>query len=169
IEFLPDDPAKLFAIFQKSLLFSSDTGKSWREISTPLPHYTMLRDMVMVDAVHGWIVSEAGIAYTSNGGFASVVDKQQSVTTNHILYQNYPNPFNSSTQISFYLSNQEKISLKVYNIKGEQIAVLLNDQYLFAGKHQFEFTPVNVPSGIYIYRLKLKNNQYITRRMILLK
>lgn len=169
IEFIPDDPAKVFAVFQKSLLFSNDTGKTWQEISTPLPDYSMFRDMKMVDAEHGWLVAEDGIIHTSTGGITSVIEKKQTIGRTYELYQNYPNPFNSTTQIFFNLSQADKITLKVYNVQGKQIAVILHNKYLPAGKHQFRFQVNDLASGIYFYRLQLKNGQNIARRMIFLK
>jgi hypothetical protein len=68
------------------------------------------------------------------------------------LEQNYPNPFNPSTTISFSLAQDSKVSLKVFNVLGEEAAVLLNND-LSAGSHQVNFDASVLNSGIYFYRL----------------
>lgn len=74
-----------------------------------------------------------------------------------VLYQNYPNPFNPSTRISFQISDFGFVSLKVYDILGNEIAVLVNGN-LAAGKYEVEFNINSVEnrdltSGIYFYQL----------------
>ncbi len=74
-----------------------------------------------------------------------------------VLYQNYPNPFNPSTRISFQISDFGFVSLKVYDILGNEIAVLVNGN-LAAGEYEVEFNINSVEnrdltSGIYFYQL----------------
>jgi hypothetical protein len=83
------------------------------------------------------------------------------------LFQNYPNPFNPSTTISFSLPVTNRVSLKIYDIRGKQIAELL-DGRLNAGTHTIQWQAKNLPSGIYYYILK-SGSYSETRRMILLK
>lgn len=83
------------------------------------------------------------------------------------LFDNYPNPFNPSTAIQFMLASQEKVTLRIFNILGQQVAVLINRQ-MSAGLHSVNFEPVNLPSGVYIYRLKA--GSYISgKKMLYLK
>ncbi len=69
------------------------------------------------------------------------------------LFQNYPNPFNNSTVISYSLAEENHISLKIYNILGEEIEVLVN-QILPAGSYQTKFNAADLPGGVYICRLQ---------------
>ncbi|BDQ02962.1 T9SS type A sorting domain-containing protein [Ignavibacterium sp.] len=69
------------------------------------------------------------------------------------IEQNYPNPFNPSTKIRFNLAVNSKVSLKVYNLIGEEVAELLNGQ-MNAGKQEVEFNAINLNSGVYIYKLE---------------
>jgi len=97
----------------------------------------------------------------------SVPDESLSGDINFILKQNYPNPFNPSTVISYHLPITSKVSLKVYNVLGKEIAILVNEK-LGAGDHEIEFDASGLPSGIYFYQLKVEN--YIeTKKMILLR
>jgi hypothetical protein len=91
---------------------------------------------------------------------------------NFFLSQNYPNPFNPATTISFTISELRFTILKVYDVLGNEITTLLNEE-LPAGEYKVEFDSHfseirNLPSGIYFYRLKA--GDFIqTKKMILLK
>ena len=99
----------------------------------------------------------------SDAPLASVEAPQQ-----FALHQNYPNPFNPTTTIQFDLLQQTNINLRVYNLLGQEIATLLNDQPLSAGVHKVSFNGFNFPSGVYIYRLE-GTNFADSRKMVLLK
>jgi parallel beta-helix repeat protein len=86
---------------------------------------------------------------------------------NFILYQNYPNPFNSTTNIGFRISDFGYVSLKVYDILGNEVATLVNE-YKPAGNYEIKFVATGLPSSVYIYQLFTQN--YIqTRKMVILK
>lgn len=170
IEFFPEDPSKVFAAFyknnqQKHLLFSSDTGKTWVEISTP--DIGQFCDIKMADDNHGWIIGEQGIIHTSTRGLTSVVNNKL-VPNEFVLQQNFPNPFNSSTIIRFYLIHQDQVNLKVYNLAGEEVAALLNNQLCLEGRHSVTFDGSGFASGIYFYQLTTSQN-IKTKQMIIIK
>ncbi|GMU96186.1 T9SS type A sorting domain-containing protein [Ignavibacterium album] len=83
------------------------------------------------------------------------------------LSQNYPNPFNPSTTINYSLPVAGFVTLKVYNLLGEEVAVLVNEDKS-AGNHTTIFNAAGLPSGIYLYSLSTGFNKE-TRKMILLK
>jgi len=83
------------------------------------------------------------------------------------LLQNYPNPFNPSTKISFAIANSSKVSLNIYDISGKEVTTLI-DGIQNAGYYELIFNAVNLPAGIYFYRL-ISNDFSITKRMILIK
>jgi Secretion system C-terminal sorting domain len=83
------------------------------------------------------------------------------------LQQNYPNPFNPSTQISFNLPVREFVTLKVFNVLGSEIAILINDN-MESGLHEVTFNASGLNSGVYFYVISTKNFTS-TRKMILLK
>jgi photosystem II stability/assembly factor-like uncharacterized protein len=84
------------------------------------------------------------------------------------LEQNYPNPFNPSTSISFNLPQDGFVNLKIYNILGNEVAVLINNE-LLAGRHNYVFDASGLSSGVYFYRLEMNNKFFETKQMILLK
>ncbi len=83
------------------------------------------------------------------------------------LEQNYPNPFNPVTLISYSLPQSQDVRLSVIDLLGREIAQLVN-RVQAAGEHQITFNAVDLPSGIYIYRLEAEGAS-VTRKMILLK
>lgn len=83
------------------------------------------------------------------------------------LSQNYPNPFNPMTIIKFSLSNKNFTKLDVYNVIGEHITSLVNGE-LSAGEHIISFNAIDLPSGIYFYKLE-QGKQSSLKKMILLK
>ncbi|MEG8946109.1 Ig-like domain-containing protein [Rosettibacter firmus] len=83
------------------------------------------------------------------------------------LSQNYPNPFNPSTVIDYQIPVQSKVDLKVYDILGREVAVLV-DEIQNPGNYRVTFNASNLSSGVYYYRLKA-NNYSESKKMILLK
>ena len=81
--------------------------------------------------------------------------------------QNYPNPFNPTTSIAFSLPQADNVRLIVYNVLGQEIAVLADRQFS-AGNHTIEWDASNVSSGMYLYRLET-SNLTSTKKMLLLK
>ncbi len=83
------------------------------------------------------------------------------------LSQNYPNPFNPSTTIRFNTAEQGHVKLTVYNMLGEGVAVLF-DENIEPGSHQVEFDASSLPSGTYFYKLQ-QGNSVMVKKMLLLK
>lgn len=69
------------------------------------------------------------------------------------IFQNYPNPFNPKTVISFQIRNRSLVTLKVFNMLGQEIASFFNNQEVGSGSYDAEFDAGNLASGIYFYRL----------------
>ncbi len=99
--------------------------------------------------------------YFSRGGGS------QSNPTNFKLYNNYPNPFNPSTNIKFYIPQDDKVVIKIYDILGREIQTLVNSEFT-AGDHVVVFTTNSLASGVYFYQMKA-GNFVEAKKMILLK
>ena len=74
--------------------------------------------------------------------------------TEYGLAQNYPNPFNPSTTISFSLAKESNVNLKVFNLLGQEIISLVNNEFMNAGSYSYKFDASTLASGTYIYRLE---------------
>ena len=89
------------------------------------------------------------------------------------LSQNYPNPFNPSTSISYQIPTDAVVTLKIFNVLGNEIKTLENG-FIHAGSHQVQFNATGLSSGIYFYSIKAasldgKQNFSSTKKMILIK
>jgi len=92
---------------------------------------------------------------------------------NDIFLTNYPNPFNPSTTISFTTPEESNVELSVYNIRGQKIRTLLNNQTT-AGEHSIvwngdDASGKKVGSGLYLYKLKINDKTEIVKKCMLLK
>ncbi|HEY3296136.1 MAG TPA: T9SS type A sorting domain-containing protein [bacterium] len=97
--------------------------------------------------------------------FASPLSASQPTT--YALNQNYPNPFNPSTSIVFDLVDNGFVSLKVYNLLGEEVASLVNSN-MAGGNHVVRFDASHLSSGLYLYRLNV-NGFVAEKKMLLMK
>lgn len=82
--------------------------------------------------------------------------------------RNFPNPFNPSTLIRFNLPNSSLVSLKIFNLKGESVAVLAENLYMNKGYNELNFNASNLPSGTYVYNLHA-GDIFQTGKMTLIK
>ena len=97
----------------------------------------------------------------------SVDDDSRIIIDGYSLRQNYPNPFNPVTEINFALPIASDISLRVFNMLAQEVALIASGNYP-AGLHTVSFNAVGLPSGIYFYTLT-GDGVTITRKMILMK
>ena len=96
--------------------------------------------------------------YSGNGTFCNApvaVENEDDLVTpkEFSLSQNYPNPFNPSTVISYQLPVSSHVSLKVFDVLGNEVAALVNEEKP-AGSYEIEFNAAELSSGIYFYTLQ---------------
>ena len=103
-----------------------------------------------------------------SGLTASGIYDYEKLPLNTTLYQNYPNPFNPETTIKYYLVNNAKVDLVIYNAKGEQVynTGLKN---VLAGKHTITFDGSSLNSGVYFYNLIVNGKNIQNKKMLLVK
>jgi len=101
------------------------------------------------------VVTTAGkrLVYGTDSFLVIVVDRKAEIPLEYYLNQNYPNPFNNITQIKFGLPEDGNVSLRVYDISGRFVCVLIDGQVV-AGHHTIEWDAEIVSSGLYIARLE---------------
>jgi hypothetical protein len=81
------------------------------------------------------------------------------------LDQNYPNPFNPATTIRFALPRTEQVTLKIFDVRGREVATLVNEK-MPAGEHSVNFNGQRLASGIYFYRLRA--GEFVQQRKLAL-
>ncbi|NNG26723.1 MAG: T9SS type A sorting domain-containing protein [Ignavibacteriaceae bacterium] len=134
-----------------------DIGISYKEIITTFGFGTQKTSTLVYANING----------TEFGEIVASVDHGNISPSAFSLNQNYPNPFNLSTEISYWLLKQAFISLKVYDVLGNEIASLVNEEKP-TGKYKVDFNAAGLTSGIYFYQLK--SGSFIqTKKMILMK
>ena len=147
-------------------------GTNWTVFDTSnsgLPDNTV--NCIAIDSNGNiWMGTDSGLAVFNEGGIVSVKEKENNnkhYPNKYILSQNYPNPFNPSTTIKYSIPKQSYVTLKVYDILGNEIETLANEEKP-AGEYEVTLDAVNLPSGVYFYRLQA-GSFVETKKMILLK
>jgi len=163
------------------------TGKKWTTpenvtgsstVSDMLTH--LATTMTNTGTIHFFRVMEAGVSskpvdanpgvlYYGNYGvkLTSVRDRIEPIVGTYALDQNYPNPFNPTTTISFTLPVRDQVTLKVYNMVGQEVALLVNGEHQ-AGTYFVDFDASRLASGVYFYTLQTSNFSS-TKKMTLVK
>ncbi|MGE5436906.1 MAG: T9SS type A sorting domain-containing protein, partial [Syntrophothermus sp.] len=95
------------------------------------------------------------------------VEEVEAQANNFNLLQNYPNPFNPDTNIQYYVPENSKVTIKIYDILGNEIKELVNDEKQ-QGSYTINFNASELSNGVYIYRMTA-GNFTTSRKMILLK
>jgi len=95
------------------------------------------------------------------------VKEEEGVPSEYTLMQNYPNPFNPSTSIRFGIPTESHVKLTVFNILGQEIAVLV-DREMSAGYHKVNFNASKLNTGMYMYKIEASNFVSV-KKMLLVK
>jgi minor extracellular serine protease Vpr len=118
--------------------------------------------------------SWAGVGYNlrvraivTSGAGSSSVETAEGTPERYELLQNYPNPFNPATTIGFSIPAQNRVTLQIFNLLGQEVATLVNDDYA-AGKYRVQWQPVGLATGTYFYRLQAGSYSE-SRKLLLLK
>ncbi len=103
----------------------------------------------------------------SGEGYPSDVEGEDVLPSKFVLKQNYPNPFNPNTSIQYAISSRQFVTLKVYDVLGNEIVTLVNE-YRDIGTYETEFNANKFSSGVYYYQLRA-GSLVQTKKMIYLK
>ena len=159
----------LFAAIDDSVFLSNDNGVSWREVNKG----SGWRNVVISLATNDSYLF-AGSLFGSLWRrplleMVTAVEENFNVApVGFALEQNYPNPFNPSTQISFALPSAQKVTLKVFDLTGKEVATLLDNERKPAGVHEVIFEVGQLASGVYLYRVTA--GEFVaTRKMLLVR
>ena len=168
----------VFYVGKAKLVFVDNAGQKLGEGTehnvSPLENFDLSESITLPDSTEKIQLC----LYDENETLIDVLDELDlnatGITNNkeiHIkdfnLKQNYPNPFNPSTKIEYSIPHSAFISLKVYNLLGEEVTTLY-EGIKNAGNYSVEFNGAGLSSGIYFYRLKAENYMD-TKKFVLLK
>jgi len=110
------------------------------------------------------VVPDGGVLYK---GLMENIEWNFGLPTEYVLSQNYPNPFNPSTTIQYQIPQSGNVTLKVYDVLGNEVALLV-DEMKQQGNYEVSFDASSLSSGVYIYRL-IVDNFVETKKMVLMK
>ncbi len=152
-----------------TVYYTSNGGQSWENKSL----------VCSIDDIYGACVSQNRTLYAvtllNAGVFRNpamfpigIEEAGTEVPEGMMLEQNYPNPFNSETVISVQLSAVSDVTLRIYDVMGREVAVLVNGR-MEAGRHAVRFDGSGLASGVYFYGMVVNGRGVEVRRMALLK
>jgi 5'-nucleotidase len=142
-------------------------------LSIPYSNLHVWSDTTEFQVVTGYIAAQGTIVPTVAGRIratspaVTAVEQRGSAPRDFQLFQNYPNPFNPSTTIAYDISSLLHVTLKVFNLLGQEMMTLA-DAWQTPGRYNLQADFSRLPSGIYIYRLDA-NNVSKTKKLVLLK
>ncbi len=163
---------------------SNDYGSNWSfqtiqfSEETELLHNSFFFDSRNILLTGGTLRNEYPNAYidpllikTTNDGLTFQGNNTSVKPNGYYLFQNYPNPFNPSTNLEFGISHLQFVSLKVYDVLGNEVATLVNEKKN-PGNYKVVFSATdggsNLPSGVYFYKLETSEFSEV-KKMILVK
>lgn len=157
----------LFTATYGGVFLSTNYGTSWTAVNSGLiepSDYSLV-----VNGTNLFAASElSGVWRRPLSEMITAVKENATETPEaYSLFQNYPNPFNPTTVIGYKLAVSSHVTLKVYDILGREVTTMVNERQI-AGNHSVTFSAVNLPSGVYFYRLQAGSFSE-TKKLLLLK
>ena len=151
--------------------FTSPVQSEWVSLDIPLSEFTGLtgRQNIAQYILVGQPTGSTTVYVDNVYFYNSTTDVKEIsgvIPSDFMLEQNYPNPFNPSTKISFSLPEAGNVTLKVYDLLGQEVATVLN-QFMSSGRFEVNFDASDLPSGIYTYALSTGNFNSVKKMMLI--
>ncbi|MCX6159358.1 MAG: T9SS type A sorting domain-containing protein [Ignavibacteriota bacterium] len=153
---------------------TTNKGTSWTEQTTALAVAKSFYALSMFNVNCGWAVTGAAVTGGTNDGVWKYTDALNGVNpvntttpTNFVLDQNYPNPFNPSTTINYSIPKSSFVTLKVYDVLGNEVKTLVNEQQS-VNNYSITADFSNLTTGVYYYTLKA-GDFTSTKKLMLIK
>ena len=152
---------------QSVALVPPGATEQWISVDIPLSQF---QPTVNLTEVFQLMFTGNGTIYLDNIYFSTMLSDvreiQNSFPSDFTLEQNYPNPFNPSTNIRFSLPEANQVTLKVYDMLGQEVVTLVNE-FINAGSYEVTFDASNLPTGIYTYSLTAGDFQSVKKMMLI--
>jgi Secretion system C-terminal sorting domain len=153
---------------QSVALVPPGATEQWISVDIPISQF---QPTVNLTEVFQLMFTGNGTIYLDNIYFSTMIsdvrEVQNSFPSDFTMEQNYPNPFNPSTNIRFSLPEANQVTLKVFDMLGQEVVTLVNE-FINAGSYEVTFDASILTSGIYFYTIS-SNNFIQTKKMLLLK
>lgn len=154
--------------YEKGIFLSTDYGESWIKKNQGLwrDDYRIYSLLIYNNHIYSGVLNFS-LWKRSISDIVNIQSVSSEIPENYYLYQNYPNPFNPETKIKFNIPQNNFVNLSVYDLLGQKVKVLVNEN-LSPGTYEFSFDGLNLPSGVYFYKLDVGNFTQ-TKKMTLIK
>lgn len=155
--------------YNSTIIKTTDAGNTWSAQNAP--NTVGISNIFPINEDVCYAVGYDGIFKTTDGGGIVSIENEKgyknTIPAQIELSQNYPNPFNPTTVIEYKLNKQQYVKLQVFNILGQEIKTLVNEEQN-KGNYKVTWNPKGIASGIYFYQLSTAS-QVITKKMLLIK
>ncbi len=149
---------------------TTNSGGSWSRLGNGFPFVPVIEfscfnhggSRLLRAATYGRGVFELDLNQS-----LSVSDPTGIISTEYGLSQNYPNPFNAATKIDIRLPFDSRITLKVFNFTGKEVAQLINNDFMHTGLHHLTFDGSSLPGGVYFYQLTTEKYSAVKKMMLI--
>ena len=138
----------------KGILVSYDKGLNWNNCSYGFLSIPDIANFYINDDYIFASTAYNGVYRLKMTDLIGVSNAAQEVPENYFLFQNYPNPFNPRTKIKFEIQMNSFVKLKVYNLLGKEIKILINKS-MNPGIYTTDFDGSNLSSGVYFFKIEV--------------
>jgi hypothetical protein len=145
---------------------STDNGNHWTPVNSGLSNLN-IRSIVVSPSGYVFVGTGSGLVYCSSQPTTGIELSGYATPREFLLKQNYPNPFNPATSIEFSLPQSGLVTLKIFNLLGEEVATLLNEVRP-SGTYRIGWNASGSPSGVYFCQLQAGDFTE-TKKLILLR
>lgn len=149
-----------------SFIVTGDRGLNWSLY--PVPQQGRIYGIEFADSRNGWAIGNGGILLKFNPDVIGIEENETGIASGFELHQNYPNPFNPETNISYSLRKRAEITIEIYDMKGNLLAVPYKS-FSDPGNHSIKFSSDGLPSGAYLYSMLADGERVSSRKMVILK
>jgi photosystem II stability/assembly factor-like uncharacterized protein len=140
-------------------------GDSWKDVTGNL-YLTEIRSIAFDKEENLYLATDEGVWKTNTDIIVTDIPMRRTVD-NFALLQNYPNPFNPITKIQYQVPRAEFITLKIYDVLGNEVTTLVNEAKE-PGEYEIDFNGSKLSSGVYFYTLR-SGSFYDTKKFILMR
>jgi hypothetical protein len=133
------------------IYFSSNYGVNWTSLYTTS---TSIYGLAFATVNVGWAGASGGTLYKWAGTLSGIGNNIPGIPTDYKLDQNYPNPFNPTTTVNYSIPKTSLVSLKVYDILGNEVMTIVNNELQTTNNYTYNLDFSKLSSGIYYYTIK---------------